>query len=131
MKIKDWIQLTITITFVYAVLHFLGIGCPIIYLTGIPCAGCGMTRAWLCVLKLNFPSAYNYHPLFWIPPIVLVVMAFKRSIPVKLFNTIIWLIALIFIIVYLIRLFNPEDTVVKININKSAIWHCLNYIIER
>ena len=54
------------------VLAALGIGCPIKFITGISCPGCGMTRAWLEALRLDFDAALAYHPLFWTVPIVLV-----------------------------------------------------------
>ena len=35
----------------YVVIESLGVTCPILYLTGISCAGCGMSRAWLSLLR--------------------------------------------------------------------------------
>ncbi|MBQ7338227.1 MAG: DUF2752 domain-containing protein [Clostridia bacterium] len=49
---------------VYLVLFALGIGCPIKYVTGISCPGCGMTRACLAALRLDFDAAFTYHPLW-------------------------------------------------------------------
>ncbi len=42
--------------------------CPLRIITGIPCPGCGMTRAALSVLTFHFAQALEYHPLiyFWI-----------------------------------------------------------------
>lgn len=131
MNSKDWFKLSVIIITFYGILHFLGIGCPIIFLTGIPCAGCGMTRAWQCVLHLDFKTAFYYHPLFFIPPIVVTGMVFKSKIPTKLYHRISWFIIGFFITVYYIRLFNPNDTVVKINIHAGVIWKCINYISER
>lgn len=45
-------------------------GCMIRSLTGIPCPGCGMSRAWLSALKLDFAAAFRCHPLFWTVPVV-------------------------------------------------------------
>lgn len=51
------------------------VGCPIQRLTGIPCPACGMSRAWKCVLLLEFRHALEYHPLFWMAPwIVLLIV---------------------------------------------------------
>jgi hypothetical protein len=47
---------------------YVAIGCPFRLLTGIPCPGCGMTRAFLSAFQLDFRSAFLYHPLF---PVVL------------------------------------------------------------
>ncbi len=49
------------------------IGCPLRYLTGIPCPGCGMTRAALALLRLDFADAFSWHPMiFAIVPYALV-----------------------------------------------------------
>ena len=45
-------------------LYLLDIGCVFRLMTGIPCPGCGMTRAWLAALRLDFAAAFAYHPLF-------------------------------------------------------------------
>jgi len=36
--------------------------CPFKTLTGIPCPGCGMTRAILSITKGDFQEALNYNP---------------------------------------------------------------------
>ncbi len=38
--------------------------------TGIPCIGCGLSRAWLAALRLDFAAAFRYHPMFWSIPIL-------------------------------------------------------------
>ena len=49
----------------YALLFAVGITCPIKFLTGISCPGCGMSRACFNALRLDFKTAFDYHPL-WI-----------------------------------------------------------------
>ena len=55
---------------------FLGVwtayGLPCLFrrLTGLPCPGCGMGRAWLQVLELNLPGAFACHPMFWAVPVL-------------------------------------------------------------
>ena len=39
-------------------------------LTGIPCITCGLTRAWLYALHLDFLSALRQYPMFWAVPIL-------------------------------------------------------------
>ena len=41
----------------YVALHLIGITCPIKYLTGISCPGCGMSRAYICLLRLDIRGA--------------------------------------------------------------------------
>ena len=38
--------------------------CPIKTIFGINCPSCGMTRAFIAAIKLDFRSAFQYHPLF-------------------------------------------------------------------
>ena len=59
-------------------LYLLDIGCIFRMMTGAPCPGCGMTRAWLAALRLDFAAAFAYHPLFWVVPIAFV-LAFVRE----------------------------------------------------
>lgn len=44
--------------------------CIIKAFTGIPCPGCGMSRAYGCLLHLDLAGAFYYHPLFWAIPII-------------------------------------------------------------
>lgn len=38
----------------YVILESFGVTCPIKYITGISCAGCGMSRAWIALLHLIY-----------------------------------------------------------------------------
>ena len=46
-------------------------GCPFRFFFGISCPGCGMTRALLAALRLDFAAAFSYHPLFFLLPFFL------------------------------------------------------------
>ena len=39
------------------------IHCPISDIIGIKCPTCGITRAVISLLKLDFKASFNYHPL--------------------------------------------------------------------
>ena len=39
-------------------------GCPSLRVLGLPCPGCGVTRAWLAFLGGDFRTALMYNPLF-------------------------------------------------------------------
>ena len=62
---RSAISALVGILAVYLVLFALGITCPIKYLTGVSCPGCGMSRACFHALTLNFAAAFSFHPL-WI-----------------------------------------------------------------
>lgn len=39
-------------------------------LFGIPCLGCGMTRAYMALLRLNIGKAFRSHFMFWSVPLL-------------------------------------------------------------
>ena len=97
----------------WLVLYLLDIGCVFRLMTGIPCPGCGMTRAWLAALRLDFAAAIAYHPLFWAVPIAFV-LAFVReettSVKVKRgIDIVIAVLCVLVICVWIVRLVNPVD----------------------
>ena len=53
-----------------ALWYFWDLPCIPRVLTGIPCPTCGLTRAWLCALRLDLPGAFSYYPMFWCVPIL-------------------------------------------------------------
>ena len=116
------------VVLVYGFFHIVGIGCPIRFLTGISCAGCGMTRAYLSLFKLDFAAAWHYHPLFVLPPIALLLWRCEKRIPVKIYRLSMFTIIGAFLIMYLVRLFDPADTVVVFEPEKGLIYRILAFV---
>lgn len=108
---KD-IEAAAVIVLFYVVLESLGVTCPILFLTGVSCAGCGMSRAWLALLRLDVAAAFRFHPLFWLPVPVAVGFLFRRRIPRKVRRVLLILVCALFLGTYIVRLLSPEDTVV-------------------
>lgn len=48
--------------------------CPFLMITGIPCPGCGLTRAGIALLHGSFARAFEIHPMIY--PIVILSAAF-------------------------------------------------------
>ena len=75
--------------------------------TGFPCPSCGMTRAHIEVLKLNFKKAFNYHPLFMLPSIIFLVVMLRNKSKIANYiynnNFITITVLIIFIAVYVVR----------------------------
>lgn len=46
------------------------IPCPIREWVGIPCPGCGMSRAYVCLLGGTVTEAFRFHGMFWSIPIL-------------------------------------------------------------
>lgn len=54
----------------YGLLALLGTPCLLRSLWGLPCPGCGMTRALMALLRLELWQALEYHPMVWSLPLI-------------------------------------------------------------
>ena len=70
-------------------LYLLDIGCIFRLMTGIPCPGCGMTRAWLAALRLDYAVASS---------------KLKRGIDIA-----VTVLCVLVVVVWIVRLVNPAD----------------------
>lgn len=83
--------------------------CPAKKIFGIDCPGCGLTRACLSALRLDFRTAFEYHPLFWLFGAGLVYFIFYEQIKKRLKISgkteiaILIISSVLFMVVWLIR----------------------------
>ena len=70
-RLKSKLALLIAFIVVYLLMVIFDTTCIVKFVFGIPCPGCGLTRAWVSFFRLDFRSAFEYHPLFWTVPISL------------------------------------------------------------
>ncbi len=103
---------------------YLTIQCPIKFFTGICCPGCGMTRAFLSILRLDFEAAFYYHPAIFIMPLAAVIFIMKKKINPTVVRVLLILFILILLVIYLYRLINGSD-VVYIDFEKGVIYKIL------
>lgn len=68
--------LVLHFTIVYTVFAHMGITCLFQHILHIPCPGCGMTRAFLSLLRLDFAAAWHYNPLIFCMPYVFIYIFF-------------------------------------------------------
>lgn len=107
----------------------LGIGCPIKFLTGISDAGCGMSRAWLSVLHLDFGRAFYYHPLWMLPVPAVLAIFFKKRIPEKIYRLLVVCFVALFLMVYFYRMFFvPDQDIVVFRPWEGFIWRSIETI---
>ena len=82
--------------------------CLVKRIIGIPCMGCGMSRAFISLISFNFAEAFYFHPLVFIVPFIVAVFLFQETKFLgKIYRSKIWWssILLLFVIVYIIRMF--------------------------
>lgn len=111
MKRSDATALAGIVLF-YVALESLGVTCPIKFLTGISCAGCGMSRAWLALLRGDWSAALAFHPLVLLPIPLAGVLLLRKRLPRRVFDGTLWACGVLFVIVYFIRLALPGEVVV-------------------
>lgn len=106
------IKLIATAAFIAFLIFAYIIKLPCIFVSffNIPCPGCGMTRAWISALHLDFSRAFAFHPMFWSMPVCyLFVLYDGKPFKNRFINIILLiLIALGFIITYILKLSNPD-----------------------
>jgi hypothetical protein len=83
MKIKNLSEKLITlgiVAVIVLVMYLLDIRCFFKLLFNISCPGCGMTRAWVSVLRLDIAEAFRLNPMFWSVPILCALYLFDGKI---------------------------------------------------
>ncbi len=101
-------KLLLTVVYIVCLLIFWWLKLPCLYkwLFGMVCPGCGMSRAYFSLLRLDFVAAFNYHPMFWSVPIVYLYFLFDGKLLGKKYLDygILGLIAVGFLINWIVNL---------------------------
>lgn len=99
---KEGIHRFLILIGVIIIVTVFDIHCPIRMIFHIPCPACGMTRAWIFFMHLDFRQAMIEHPLFLLAPVVVLAICFD-DIKLKYKDTILGFTGVAFILVYLFR----------------------------
>lgn len=130
MKKKIFMYI-LPVIIVFAVI-FIGDSCIIRNITGLPCPSCGMTRAYFAFFKGDIKTAFFYHPLFWLVPIIFISLTSKK---VRNNKPILCSFIAIFLSVYIIRmiLYFPHTPPLDYNSDSylSVVWKIIVNLIER
>lgn len=130
--VRDTLAGVFAIVILYGSMQLFGITCPIKYVTGVSCAGCGMTRAWMSlVFHGDLAGAFCYHPLFWLVIPTILWLVFKPKIPKKLYKAGILVVIILAVAVYLIRMFSPADEIVVFRPGEGLIGKVILHILKR
>lgn len=105
----------------YASALLFGWNCPIKYLTGVPCPGCGLSRALAALLRLDFWTALAVSPDgFVLPAVVLYALFGKKPLlgSKNLERMLLWSVIVLDIAIWLIRL-ALHDPLIFLKISRS------------
>lgn len=130
MKRKELLWIVVTLIVLMAILYFTGMGCLILKLTGIPCFGCGMTRACISLMQFDISMAWYYHPLSFLLPFLLVALLFAKKMPKWLIKVIVIVVVILFIVVYFVRLSDPENEIVKWHVENGMIYKFIHRLLQ-
>ena len=125
-------KLAIFAAFALIFAFYLVCRCPFKFFFGVPCPGCGMLRATLSLLKLDFSAAFVFHPLVFLMIPVGIYLVFRS---LKLFSfkktterVLLACIVAVFVAVYVIRLYGGEP-VVKMDFQSSVLHKIITLIM--
>ena len=123
-NVKNGSLLAIGLFLIYAVVMtlFLGSACPIFLIFGVPCPGCGLTRACFTIFSGDFLGAIKMHLLFLTLPIIailILIAIFKPDLSKKKgFSITCIVLGVLFIAYYVYRMTSfPSDTPIIYNEN--------------
>lgn len=113
-KLKFDILATFLFAALVLLLFKLGVPCIFRAVTGIPCPGCGMTRAVISLLRADIADVFYYHPLVFLLLPVYVLFLLRRKASDRVVKTVALSVAALFIAVYLVRLLLLPDSLIYI-----------------
>ena len=93
--------------------------CLIRGVIGVPCPSCGMSRAITEVINGDIIKAFKFHPLFWLPFVVMFFLILKR----KYFKFILIIAITLLMTVYILRMSFLFPNVEPMKYNEKAIFN--------
>lgn len=90
---------------------------------GIPCPGCGLSRSYMALLKGHLGEALYYHPLFVLPPLVLIIYLLRNNRYVQWLykKKLFWIcLLIIFFGVYVVRMILMFPHTLPMQFNEEA-----------
>ncbi|MGI6157524.1 MAG: DUF2752 domain-containing protein [Saccharofermentanales bacterium] len=136
-KKHRWLGVVLVLVFISFLLEMFGSGCFFASVIGIPCAGCGSTRAVLYLLQGNVKDALRMHPLIFLTLILLVavpIVAFlkwlgkrkgKALLPTlspRWYETCLIVIAATYLITYVVRMILYFPHTEPMTYNTHSLW---------
>ncbi len=123
IKYKDSLMLLGGLGLYCIIALVLNLQCPIRALTGVSCPGCGMTRAVMSLVRLDFKDALYYHPMvFAVIPVAAVLALLNLKQKESLRKLFIIAVCLLLVAVYLYRFIVLKSPVLVFSPQSGAIY---------
>lgn len=107
-------------------------GCPMRHFFGVSCPGCGMTRACLALLQMDFRAAAAYHPLVFALIPGLLYFVFREVLPFplgrKAETALLAAFSLALVLVYCYRLLISHAAVLETDFSSSVLYKIISFL---
>lgn len=98
--------------------------------TGLPCPGCGSTRAALALINFDFKAYFHYNPLLILTIIIIFISVYKVDLILN-YKKVFISILLIYLIFYIYRMILYFPNIEPMDYNsKSLVCKLYNFIIK-
>jgi Protein of unknown function (DUF2752). len=118
---KNFLYIILVIFLICGLYYILDINCIIRYLIGVPCPGCGMSRAIFSLFRGNIAEAFYFHPLFPLVPFILLAVTNLLDNHKKIKKAVIIIISVSFISIYIIRMYLYFPDTQPMVLNENAV----------
>ncbi|MGL4572688.1 MAG: DUF2752 domain-containing protein [Clostridium sp.] len=123
--INKILKYSIILILIFVFILVFDIQCILKTFIGVPCPGCGMTRAWVEAISGNFIEAFRFHPLFLAAPILTVLIMIRinevNSKYSRFIDIAIVVITVLFILVYIFRMFKYFPNEIPMDFNSESV----------
>jgi len=121
------------------IMHLLtGTSCVLRSSVGLPCPGCGMTRAYASLLSLDIRGAFFWHPMFWAIPVLFAAWLYQKYIKtkypgrrVKFYEPLILTVGVSVMLVFIIRAVLLFPHTEPLTLNPNAVMPRIFRLLQR
>ena len=130
-NVRSYLSLILALVILYGFFFLVGVTCPIKFLTGVSCPGCGMSRAEFAFIRGHIRKAFYYHPLFPLPIVVLILLPFRKKIPEFIKRIFLLVIIMAFMIVFFWRMFFLDQDIVVFDPWNGLIFRVAGFFVDK
>jgi len=121
------------VAYYFAANAIFGFVCPSMIFVGLPCPGCGLTRAGILLFTGNFSESFHMNPIF-VPALVwcgvAVVLKLRWPTKYKYANGLAIVLGVLMLVVFVIRMIMLFPHTPPLVINDNSIFHRLVHLIR-